>query len=152
MKLENMIEVMEHKKRGGRVETDSWFKGVLNWIDCPSPSWNWSEDEYRIHPEEKAVIDHFNNGGEIEQYSDEIGWFKWHLDEYPSDWGKYKYRIKPKHIKLQEHLSDCKKPSIKVPEKFHSEMICGDKVYLYSKANQIIETLNAIVERLDEKG
>ena len=98
MKIEEMIEVMEHYRRGGKVEylyiRDEAHGG--EWRYPANVTWDWENTSWRIHPEEQAIIDHFNNGGEVQFDSEVRGdWAKWTGVE-KFQWNVFKYRIKPK--------------------------------------------------------
>jgi len=63
---EEIIEVVDHKRRGGRVQSHSYdFSTSERWLTLDSPSWNFGKHHYRIHLEEWNVIEHYNNGGNI---------------------------------------------------------------------------------------
>ena len=64
MKIEEMISVMSHYQRGGRVE---WMIDGEPFQENP-PEWNFGMYRYRIHPDEQAIIDCYNDYGEVEYY------------------------------------------------------------------------------------
>ena len=53
MKIEEMIEVLNHFKNGGTVE--STYKNKERWETVGLPKWNFAEREYRIVEEPKRV-------------------------------------------------------------------------------------------------
>lgn len=50
-----MIEVMQAFERGEKIEC-KYLRGNDIWDVLPSPSWNWSECDYRIKAREPRVI------------------------------------------------------------------------------------------------
>ena len=53
MKIEQMIEVLNHFKNGGTIE--STYKNKERWDTVGLPKWNFEEKEYRIVEEPKRV-------------------------------------------------------------------------------------------------
>jgi len=198
MKIEDMIEVMDHYRRGGRVEREySVTAEYSDWEDINNYSHNWNFTwDYRIHPQEQAIIDSFiSDEHSVEKQSHKISGWSWERAYYKQwHWGGYSYRIKPKEDNLKEceyiypvkgntlrgtygdnawrgylNKSDrekissvFEKPSkedeckfrekIEVPKRWNKEQrgYCSDEE-LEEYDNTIIDCLNKIVERLDEK-
>lgn len=152
MTIEEMIEVMDHKRRGGRVQ----FRYNTRLVDALLPAWDWVTTKYLIHPEEQAIIDHFNNGGEIEYCFNGTVWNSVITPLW--NWSKFKYRIKPiednnpNHLKNEFELSGEHNPhhhkigmnEIKLPEKWHHTDLDRSE----QKDNEIIDCMAQIIDRV----
>lgn len=55
MTTKEMIAVMEHFDRGGKIEIREYRNGGEYWIDDSKPEWNFSAYRYRIKPEPKVI-------------------------------------------------------------------------------------------------
>ena len=166
MDTKEMIEVMQHYDNGGRVQSAPMIAGYIEYTEVKTHLFNFMGKVYRIHPEEQAIIDHFNNGGEVECQSHKInGWFMVHKENGEFHWGKNEYRIKTKHInsfpedispKMSTNIGQTSTNigQIEVPEGHN----IGDRHTIFSgdgakvlgaKQDEIINCLNQIKERLD---
>ena len=58
MKLIEMIEVMMHYEKGGEIECERQKDNKGKWTPTCSPSWNWTDYNYRIEePKQKITIE-----------------------------------------------------------------------------------------------
>jgi len=67
MSLDEMIAVMQHYRDGGEVEVEN-YDG--NWVATPEPSWDFSENNYRIKEKPKTKTVWF-----WRVLTEESGWF-----------------------------------------------------------------------------
>lgn len=51
MTHDEMIAVIEHHKKGGKVQCSKRTLVRPEWFDAPGPTWNFYEYDYRIKPE-----------------------------------------------------------------------------------------------------
>ena len=102
MNIKEMIKVMEHSSRGGKVEYENC--GIGNWSSCAEPIWNFDIFTYRIDLEQQKVISHFEGGGEIEWKNK--GGTHWRMTvNYHINWSCNDYRIKEDKPKLPEEFA-----------------------------------------------
>ncbi len=153
MTNQEIIEVVSHHSRGGRIQEHD---GKYLDINYP-PVWNFQDNDYRIHPEEQAIIDHWKGGGDLEvRTKNTYEWFdvNYHRDS-KMNWKEKIYRIKPKEDKkLGDDLQvyDEKNPEhamvelkkIKLPEKWHHVDLDRSE----QKDNEIIYCLHQIIDRV----
>ena len=55
MELSEMIKVMQHYENGGKVEYSEKKGGGNHWTTVTSPSWDWTEFDYRIKEQKQKV-------------------------------------------------------------------------------------------------
>ena len=53
MNHDEMIEVIAHHKKGGKIEYR--LKADVTWKDAPSPWWDFDEFDYRAKPEPMVI-------------------------------------------------------------------------------------------------
>lgn len=55
MELSEMIKVMQHYDKGGKVEYRIKKEVEIYWATVTSPSWDWTEFDYRIKEQKQKV-------------------------------------------------------------------------------------------------
>ena len=82
MNLKEMIKVMQHFDKGGKVEYRIKKEAENYWATVLSPSWDWVEIDYRIKEQkqkvtiEKWLIKDVNNGEYLIMESSDIETYK----------------------------------------------------------------------------
>ena len=92
--LKEQIEIMTHYLNGGEIEYTGKDDGYTSWRNCPNPTWDWFEFDYRIkEPEQKVTIEKWLMQNTIDKIYSIIE---------SSDVDKYKHYEKVKLIESYE--------------------------------------------------
>ena len=114
MKLSEMIKVMQHYDKGGKVEYSEKKGGGNNWTTVTSPSWNWEDFEYQIKKSKQKgkfminvleemikVMKGYNKGQDVEFKSKNSNSTEWSIIKSPTwNWEDFDYQIKEPEQKV----------------------------------------------------
>lgn len=154
MTEEEIIEVVDHKRRGGRLYRHGYRCNKLMKRD---DKFNFQGFTYSIHPSEQPIISHLKNGGQIWiKGMHDANSFVYKLGVGDMDWDNNEFFIKPPEDAVQgydgidEYIKRNGVPTeIKVPNLFQflNRPTVNEKA-IQESISYILECLNEITEKI----